>query len=83
MTSEHIIELFRQHARTIPLEAQGSMLNNVIQELALLLADSRGRLPKETFETLVRIGGKLYREGDSQYHAKSDVDAIMKKSSRE
>lgn len=83
MTSEQIIELFRQHAGTIALEAQGPMVSNVINELAQLLANSRGTLPKETFESLVRIGGVLYREGNSQYHAKSDVDAIMKKSSKE
>lgn len=83
MTPEQVIEMFRQHATTIALEAQGPMLAHVIQDLAQLLADSRGRLPKETFEALVRIGGVLYREGNSQYQAKSDVDAIMKKSSRD
>jgi len=83
MTSEHIIELFRQHAGTIALEAQGPMLSNVINDLAQLLANLHGMLPKETFESLVRIGGVLYREGNSQYRAKSDIDAIMKKSSRE
>lgn len=78
MTEEQIIEMFRQHAGTIALEASGPMLSNVIHELAQMLADSRGRLPKETFEALVRIGGVLYREGESQFHARSDVEAIMK-----
>jgi len=59
------------------------MLGNVINDLAQLLANSHGMLPKETFESLVRIGGVLYREGNSQHRAKSDIDAIMKKSSRE
>jgi hypothetical protein len=83
MTAEHIIELFRQHAGTIALEAQQPMLSNVINDLAQLLANSHEILPKETFESLVRIGGVLYREGKSQYRAKSDIDAIMKKSSRD
>lgn len=83
MTPEHVIDMFRQHARTIALEPPGPMLSNVIQELAQLLADSRGRLPKETFETLVRVGGVLYREGNSQFCATSEVDGIMKKSSKE
>jgi hypothetical protein len=83
MTPEQIIEMFRQHAGEIALQAQGSMLSGVINELAQLLADSRGRLPKETFEALVRIGGALYREGNSQYQAKSDVDAIMKRAHKE
>lgn len=83
MTSQQVIEMFRQHAGTITLDAQGPILSNVIQELAQLLADSRGRLSKETFETLVGIGGVLYREGNIQFHAKSDVDAIMKNAGKE
>ncbi|RZI44180.1 hypothetical protein EGT07_01765 [Herbaspirillum sp. HC18] len=83
MTSEYVIEMFRQHAGTIALEESGPMLANVIEELARLLAESHERLPEETFESLVRIGGVLYREGSSQFRAKSDVDAIMKKSSRD
>jgi len=83
MTPEDVIEMFRQHAATSALEDRGPMLASVIHELAQLLADSRGRLPKETFDTLVRLGGLLYREGNSQFHAKSDVDAIMKKSKSE
>ncbi|HEY0846454.1 MAG TPA: hypothetical protein VGE12_13880 [Noviherbaspirillum sp.] len=82
MTQEQVIEMFRQHAGKIALEAQGTMLGNVIQDLARLLADSRGRLPKEAFEALIRIGGVLYREGSSQFHARSDVDDIMKSSGR-
>lgn len=83
MTSDQIVDLFRQHAETIALEAQGPMLAHAIQELAQLLAVSHGTLPKTTFETLLRIGGELYREGNSQYRAKSDIDAIMKKSTSE
>ncbi|OWW18234.1 hypothetical protein [Noviherbaspirillum denitrificans] len=83
MTLERVSEMFRQHAGTIALEESGTMIAIVIEELARLLADSHGRLPDETFESLVRIGGMLYREGSSQHRAKADVDAIMKKSSRE
>lgn len=54
--------------------------NSVVLELAQLLADSRGRLSKENFETLVRIGGVLYKEGLDQFVARSDIADIMKKS---
>lgn len=80
MTAERVLEMFRQHARTITLEESGPMLAGVIEELARLLAESHDSLPKETFESLMRIGGVLYREGSSQSRAKSDVDAIMEKS---
>lgn len=83
MTPERVTEMFRQHAGTIALEESGPMLASVIDELARLLADLHDRLPQETFESLVKIGGVLYREGGSQSRAKSDVDAIMKKSSRD
>lgn len=83
MSPEDVIEMFRKHAGVIALEESGPMLSGVIHELAELLADSRGRLPKEAFEALVKIGGVLYREGESQFCARSDVNAIMKKSSRE
>lgn len=83
MSPDDVIKMFRKHAGEIPLEAPGTMLANVIQELAGLLADSRGRLPKETFEALIRIGGVLYREGESQFLARTDVDSIMKTSSKE
>jgi hypothetical protein len=70
--------MFREHAGKMQTELP--TLNAVILELAQLLADSRGRLSKENFEMLVRIGGALYKEGHSQFHGKSDVDAIMKRS---
>ncbi|HZW20293.1 hypothetical protein [Noviherbaspirillum sp.] len=82
MTAERILEMFRQHAGTIALEESGPMLASVIEELAQLLADSHEKLPEETFASLVRIGGVLYREGNSQFRAKTDVDAIMEKSGR-
>lgn len=83
MTTEHVIEMFRQHAETIALEESVPMLASVINELARLLVDSRDKLPGETFESLVRIGGMLYREGSSQSRAKTEVDAIMEKSSKD
>jgi hypothetical protein len=73
--------MFREQASDVPNELPS--LNAVILDLSQLLADSRGRLSKENFDALVRIGAALYKEGDSRFHAKSDVDAIMKQSSKE
>lgn len=78
MTQDQILNLFRQHADK--MLAEPPLLNVVILDLAQLLADSRGRLSKENFDTLVHIGGTLYKEGQNQFYGKSDVDAIMKKS---
>jgi hypothetical protein len=72
--------MFRQKAKDLPSEA--SALNAAILELAQLLADSRGRLSKENFDVLVRIGGTLYKNGHDQFDGKSDVDAIMRHSHR-
>ncbi|GAB3538293.1 hypothetical protein GCM10027343_03660 [Noviherbaspirillum agri] len=78
MTQDEILAMFRQQSDSMPHASPRS--NSVILKLAQLLADSRGRLSKETFETLVRIGGVLYKEGLEQFDARSDVAAIMKKS---
>ncbi|SNT35552.1 hypothetical protein SAMN06265795_12825 [Noviherbaspirillum humi] len=80
MTQEEILALFREHADTLPLEAQAPMLRDVILDLAQLLADSRGRLSKENFDTLTAIGGVLYRQAKSDFDAISDLDSMMKQS---
>ena len=54
--------------------------SDLILGLARLLAESRGRLSKENFESLVELGAALYKEGHSQYQARSDVDIIMTRS---
>lgn len=78
MTQDDILAMFRQQSET--MDYAGSRQNEIIFELAQLLADSRGRLSKENFEALVRIGALLYKEGQSRFHAQSDVDGIMKRS---
>lgn len=80
MTQDEILGMFREQSGN--MQAELPTLNAVILELARLLADSRGTLSKENFDMLVRIGGALYKEGYSQFHAKSDVDAIMKQSAK-
>ena len=75
MTQDEILSMFREQADKVEMETP--MLNTVIMELAQLLADSRAKLCKENFEALVRIGAALYKEGRTQFHAKSDVDTIM------
>jgi hypothetical protein len=78
MTQDEILGMFREQADK--MQAETPSPNDVIFDLAQLLADSRGRLSKENFETLIRIGGVLYKEGRSRFQGKTDVDAIMKHS---
>jgi hypothetical protein len=78
MTQDEILGMFRAAADGMPLELP--VANKIILELAQLLAESRGRLSKETFETLVHIGGVLYKEGRSAFDARADIAAIMKNS---
>jgi len=78
MTQDEILGMFRDQADKVQTELP--TLNAVILELAHLLADSHGKLSKENFETLVRLGGALYKEGQSRFDAKSDIAAIMKHS---
>lgn len=78
MKQEEVLRMFRQQAEQMP--ADPLMLNDLILELARLLADSRGKLSKENFEALLGVGGALYKMGHGRFHAKSDVDAIMKQS---
>jgi hypothetical protein len=78
MKQEEILRMFRQQGEKMPNDSL--MLNDLILELAKLLADSRGKLSKENFEALVGVGGALYRMGNRQFQAKSDVSVIMKQS---
>lgn len=78
MTQEEILGMFQAEANRMPLELP--VANEIILELAQLLAESRERLSKETFETLVHIGGVLYKEGRSRFDARADISAIMKQS---
>jgi hypothetical protein len=78
MNQDEILAMFRQQADMMDKERSGR--NDLILKLAQLLADSRGTLSKENFETLLHIGAVLYKEGRSQFQARSDVNAIMSRS---
>ncbi|MFJ3046085.1 hypothetical protein ACIPEN_09650 [Herbaspirillum chlorophenolicum] len=78
MTQDEILRMFREQAEEV--QAALPTLNAIMMELADLLASSRGRLSKENFGVLVRLGGVLYKNGLSQFQARSDVAAIMKHS---
>jgi hypothetical protein len=80
MTQNQILEMIRTKAASMPLQAAHS--NDIILALAKLLAESRGRLSKENFETLVHIGGVLYKSGLAQYNARQDVADIMQDAGR-
>jgi hypothetical protein len=80
MTQDEILAMFREHAEAMQPAEHAPALSDVILELAHLLAESRGRLSKENFEALLRIGGALYREGKSGFDARADLAAIMNRS---
>jgi len=80
MTQNEILSMFRQHAAKTTNELPP--FNEVILELATLLADSCGKLSKENFDALIRIGGALYKEGNSRFQGRTDVNDIMKHSAR-
>src|SRR3569832_1111099 len=80
MTQDEILSMFRQHAAKAPTELPPFIV--VFLLLSTLLADSCGRLSKENFDTLVWIGGILYKEGNSRFQARSDVSDIMKQSAK-
>src|SRR3569832_163393 len=75
MTQVEILRMFRQHAAKAPTELPP--FNEVILKLATFLAESCGRLSKENFDTLVWIGGILYKEGNSRFQARSDVCVFL------
>ncbi|HEV2610866.1 MAG TPA: hypothetical protein VGU61_11410 [Noviherbaspirillum sp.] len=78
MKHDEVVALFREKAASMP--EQGPSKSDLILGLATLLAESRGRLSKENFESLINLGAALYKEGHNQYQARSDVDTIMTKS---
>lgn len=80
MNQHEILEMFRLEATRLPLEPIPA--HETILALADLLAESRGRLSKENFETLVHIGGVLYKAGSEQFNARQDVADVMQRSAR-
>jgi hypothetical protein len=78
MTQEEILSLFRQQAADMNQDAPTQ--TDLIMELSRLLADSRGRLSKENFETLVHIGAALYKVGQDHFNARQNVSDIMQRS---
>lgn len=80
MTQDEIVEMFRSEAARLPAESVPA--HETILVLADLLAQSRGRLSKENFETLVQVGAVLYRKGAQQFNARQDVADIMHHSGR-
>ncbi|MDQ9171389.1 hypothetical protein Q8A64_13325 [Oxalobacteraceae bacterium R-40] len=81
MTPDEVLELFRQQAAD--MQKQAPTQNDLIQELSLLLSESRGKLSKENFDALVRLGGALYKTGLDQFNARQNVSDIMQRSARD
>lgn len=78
MTQDDILSLFRQQAADMNQDAPTQ--TDLIMQLSQLLADSRGRLSKENFDTLVHIGAALYKVGQDHFNARQNVSDIMQRS---
>lgn len=81
MSQDEILDLFRQRASDMQrdLPTQGDL----IRQLSQLLADSRGKLSKENFDSLVHIGAVLYKVGLDQFNARQHVSDLMQHSVRD
>lgn len=77
MNTEQILQQFRDRAAQMEDHAS---YQEMVNQLAALLAQSKGRFAKEHFETLVEVGAALYKAGLSQFSARGDVAEIMRKS---
>lgn len=78
MTQNEVIDMFRTKAAT--LDTLPATQRDIILRLADLLAESKGRLSKENFETLVHIGAVMFKEANGKYKAGVEMAATMKKS---
>lgn len=80
MTQDEVLSMFRTEAERMPLAPAPA--HEAILLLAQLLADSRGRLSKENFETLLQIGAAMYKQGKTEFNARADVASIMRDAAR-
>ena len=78
MNQDDVLKLFRKEAASIEMVEESQ--SEIINRLAQLLADSRGRLSKENFDDLVHIGAVMYKEGLGKHRARTEVAATMKES---
>lgn len=72
-----VLRLIRERSVSIDEHAT---YEEMVNGLADLLSDSRGRFSKEVFEQLVTLGAVLYKAGLSQYRARGEIASLMKKS---
>jgi hypothetical protein len=77
MTEDDVVQLFRKSAETLVNDYPAC---DTIMQLAKLLSESKGRMSKDHFEALVHIGAILYKQGLSEFRARSEVAATMKDS---
>jgi hypothetical protein len=74
---ELVLRLIRE--RSISIDEHATY-EEMVNSLAALLSDSKGRFSKEVFEQLVTLGAALYKAGLSQYRARGEVANLMEKS---
>lgn len=77
MDKDVVLRLIRERSTFIDEHAT---YEEMVNGLAALLSDSKGRFSKEVFEQLVNLGAALYKAGLSQYRARGEVATLMEKS---
>lgn len=78
MTREDALQLFMAEANR--LEKAYARQDDIIMQLAQLVADGESVLQKEELEVLVKIGATLYKANRSKKQARKDIADTMRKS---
>lgn len=77
MDQGEVLQLMRERASGMD---EHPSYQEMVNRLAELLAESRGKFSKDSFDHLVDLGAALYKAGLSQYRARGEVTALMEKS---
>lgn len=77
MEKNVVLDMFRKRANEMD---DHPSYQHLVDELASLPAESRGKLAKEDFDHLVELGAALYKAGLSQYEARDDIAELMRES---
>lgn len=78
MTREDALQLFMEEANK--LEKAYARQDDIIMQLAQLVADGESVLQKEDLDVLVKIGATLYKANRSRKQARKEIADTMRES---
>jgi len=78
MNREDVLKLFVEEAGK--LDKTYIRRNDIILQLAQLIADSRASLSEENFSAMLRIGAALYKTNLSHNRARKEIATTMRES---